>query len=212
MAIHILVEGTVGPINEKQADLLQAAREDCERLQDIVDDLLDLARIQAGKVEVQPAAISAKSLVEGALANRSAAASAARIQLAAELGEPVLPVLADAERISLVLDNLIGNAVRHSAPGSAVIVRARPQHDSVRFEVEDHGHGIPPEYRQRIFEKFFRVPGTKGEGIGLGLYLAREIVFAHGGDMGVESETGKGSRFWFTLPVPGRTPVRATAA
>ena len=212
MAIHILVEGTVGPINEKQADLLQAAREDCERLQDIVDDLLDLARIQAGKVEVQPAAISAKSLVEGALANRSAAASAARIQLAAELGEPVLPVLADAERISLVLDNLIGNAVRHSAPGSAVIVRARPQHDSVRFEVEDHGHGIPPEYRQRIFEKFFRVPGTKGEGIGLGLYLAREIVLAHGGDMGVESETGKGSRFWFTLPVPGRTPVRATAA
>ena len=91
-------------------------------------------------------------------------------------------------------------------------MRARPQHDSVRFEVEDHGIGIPPEYRQRIFEKFFRVPGTKGEGIGLGLYLAREIVLAHGGDMGVESETGKGSRFWFTLPVPGRTPARATAA
>jgi len=211
MAIHILLEGTVGAVSEKQADLLQAAREDCERLQDIVDDLLDLARIQAGKVEVQPAAISAKSLVEGALANRSAAASAAKIQLAAEVGEPVLPVLADAERIALVLDNLIGNAVRHSAPGSTVVVRAQPQHDSVRFEVEDHGEGIPAEYRSRIFEKFFRVPGTKGEGIGLGLYLAREIVLAHGGDMGVESEPGKGSRFWFTLPVPGRS-VRASAA
>jgi two-component system, NtrC family, sensor histidine kinase KinB len=211
MAIHILLEGTVGPVNEKQADLLQAAREDCERLQDIVDDLLDLARIQAGKVEVQPAAISAKSLVEGALANRSAAASAAKIQLAAEVGEPVLPVMADAERIALVLDNLIGNAVRHSAPGSTVVVRAQPQHDSVRFEVVDHGEGIPAEYRSRIFEKFFRVPGTKGEGIGLGLYLAREIVLAHGGDMGVESEPGKGSRFWFTLPVPGRS-VRASAA
>ena len=211
MAIHILLEGTVGAVSEKQADLLQAAREDCERLQDIVDDLLDLARIQAGKVEVQPAAISAKSLVEGALANRSAAASAAKIQLAAEVGEPVLPVLADAERIALVLDNLIGNAVRHSAPGSTVVVRAQPQQDSVRFEVEDHGEGIPAEYRSRIFEKFFRVPGTKGEGIGLGLYLAREIVLAHGGDMGVESEPGKGSRFWFTLPVPGRS-VRASAA
>ncbi len=211
MAIHILLEGTVGAVSEKQADLLQAAREDCERLQDIVDDLLDLARIQAGKVEVQPAAISSKSLVEGALANRAAAASAAKIQLAAEVGEPVLPVLADAERIALVLDNLIGNAVRHSAPGSTVVVRAQPQHDSVRFEVEDHGEGIPAEYRSRIFEKFFRVPGTKGEGIGLGLYLAREIVLAHGGDMGVESEPGKGSRFWFTLPVPGRS-VRASAA
>jgi NtrC-family two-component system sensor histidine kinase KinB len=211
MAIHILLEGTVGPVNEKQLDLLQAAREDCERLQDIVDDLLDLARIQAGKVEVQPAAISAKSLVEGALANRSAAALAAKIQLAAEVGEPVLPVMADAERIALVLDNLIGNAVRHSAPGSTVVVRAQPQHDSVRFEVVDHGEGIPAEYRSRIFEKFFRVPGTKGEGIGLGLYLAREIVLAHGGDMGVESEPGKGSSFWFTLPVPGRS-VRASAA
>lgn len=211
MAIHILLEGTVGAVSEKQADLLQAAREDCERLQDIVDDLLDLARIQAGKVEVQPAAISAKSLVEGALANGSAAASAAKIQLSAEVGEPVLPVLADAERIALVLDNLIGNAVRHSAPGSTVVVRAQPQHDCVRFEVEDHGEGIPAEYRSRIFEKFFRVPGTKGEGIGLGLYLAREIVLAHGGDMGVESEPGRGSRFWFTLPVPGRS-VRASAA
>jgi two-component system, NtrC family, sensor histidine kinase KinB len=209
MAIHILLEGIVGSVSEKQADLLTTAREDCERLQDIVDDLLDLSRIQAGKVEVQPAPISAKSLVEGALANRSAAATSAKVRLAGDIREPVLPVLADAERIALVLDNLIGNAVRHSREGGEVVVRAEPRHGSVRFEVEDHGEGIPPEYRQRIFEKFFRVPGTKGEGIGLGLYLAREIVLAHGGDMGVESEPGKGSRFWFTLPVPGQTPARA---
>jgi signal transduction histidine kinase len=86
-----------------------------------------------------------------------------------------------------------------------VIVRAQPGQDSVRFEVSDQGEGIAPEYRQRIFEKFFRIPGTKGEGVGLGLYLSREIVLAHGGEMGVESEVGKGSRFWFTLPVPGRS-------
>jgi len=213
MAIHILIEGTVGPVSEKQEDLLRAAREDCERLQGIVDDLLDLSRIQAGKVEVQPAPISSKSLVEGAVANRSAAAAAAKVRLLAEIGEPVLPVLADAERIALVLDNLISNAVRHSLADQEVIVRARADGKGVRFEVEDHGEGIPPEYRQRIFEKFFRVPGTKGEGIGLGLYLAREIVLAHGGEMGVESEVGKGSRFWFTLAVPGRssTPGRVAA-
>jgi len=212
MAIHILLEGTVGAVGEKQADLLQAAREDCERLQDIVDDLLDLSRIQAGKVEVQPAAISAKSLVDGALASRSASASLAKVRLLAEVGEPVLPVMADAERIALVLDNLIGNALRHSPAGTEVTVRASPDRDRVRFEVEDRGEGIPPEYRHRIFEKFFRVPGTKGEGIGLGLYLAREIVLAHGGEMGVDSDPGKGSRFWFTLPVPGPAPLRATAA
>ncbi len=209
MAIHILIEGTVGAVNEKQADLLQAAREDCERLQDIVDDLLDLSRIQAGKVEVQPAAISAKSLVEAALANRSAAAAAAKVRLCADIGEPILPVLADADRISLVLDNLIGNALRHAPEGTEVIVRASPQPGAVRFEVCDQGEGIAPEYRHRIFEKFFRIPGTKGEGIGLGLYLSREIVLAHGGEMGVESEPGKGSRFWFTLPLPGSSSRRA---
>src|SRR5262249_42964440 len=103
MAIHILIEGTVGKINEQQADMLYSAREDCERLQGIVDDLLDLSRIQAGKVEVSPAPISSKALVEAAVAGHE---HTAPVKLRAEVGEPVLPVLADAERIQLVFDNL----------------------------------------------------------------------------------------------------------
>ena len=202
MAIHILVEGTVGRINDAQAEMLFAAREDCERLQGIVDDLLDLSRIQAGKVEVEPAPISSKALVEGAVAVREDGAAEAGVKLRVEITEPVLPVLADPERVGLVFDNLIGNAVRHSARGTDVTVRAQANGKQVRFEVADQGQGIAPEYRERIFEKFFRVPGTKGEGIGLGLYISREIVRAHGGEMGVASEPGKGSRFWFTLPVP----------
>jgi len=202
MAIHILVEGTVGPINEAQADMLFAAREDCERLQGIVDDLLDLSRIQAGKVEVEPAPISSKALVEAAVASREGSAAEAGVTLQAEFGEPVLPVLADAERVGLIFDNLIGNAVRHSPRSGRVLVRALPDAKQVRFEVADQGPGVASEFRERIFEKFFRVPGTKGEGIGLGLYLAREIVRAHGGEMGLASEPGQGARFWFTLPVP----------
>ncbi|TMA27581.1 MAG: HAMP domain-containing protein [Deltaproteobacteria bacterium] len=202
MAIHILVEGTVGRINDAQAEMLFAAREDCERLQGIVDDLLDLSRIQAGKVEVEPAPISSKALVEGAVAVREDGAAEAGVKLRVEITEPVLPVLADPERVGLVFDNLISNAVRHSARGTDVTVRAQANGKQVRFEVADQGQGIAPEYRERIFEKFFRVPGTKGEGIGLGLYISREIVRAHGGEMGVASEPGKGSRFWFTLPVP----------
>jgi signal transduction histidine kinase len=199
MAIHILIEGTVGRINEQQADMLYAAREDCERLQGIVDDLLDLSRIQAGKVEVSPAPISSKALVEAAVANHEHSAG---VKLRAEVGEPVLPVLADAERIQLVFDNLIGNAIRHSPRGGEIVARSRPNGSIVRFEVEDHGPGIPLEYQQRIFDKFFRMPGTKGEGIGLGLYISREVIAAHGGEMGVESTPGHGSRFWFTLRVP----------
>jgi signal transduction histidine kinase len=203
MAIHILVEGTVGPLTEKQADLLYAAREDCERLQGIVDDLLDLSRIQAGKVEVSPAPISSKALVEGAAAAREASAREAGVSLVSDVGEPVLPVLADPERVALVFDNLLSNAIRHTPPGSRVVLRAEPDGGRVRFEVTDQGSGIPAEYRDRVFEKFFRIPGTKGEGIGLGLYISREIVRAHGGEMGLETDPGRGARFWFTLPVPG---------
>ena len=203
MAIHILVEGTVGSLTEKQSDLLYAAREDCERLQGIVDDLLDLSRIQAGKVEVSPAPVSSKALVEAAVAAREDAARDAGVTLVADFDEPVLPVLADVERVGLVFENVIANAVRHSPEGGVVTVGAKRDDGRVRFDISDQGPGVASEYRERIFEKFFRVPGTKGEGIGLGLYISREIVRAHGGDMGVESARSGGARFWFTLPVPG---------
>jgi len=204
MAVHILLEGIVGPLNEKQLDLVGAARDDCERLQGIVEDLLDLSRIQAGKVEVSLTALPAKSILDAAVAAREDAARDAGLKVEGDLIEPVLPVLVDPERINLVFDNLIGNAMRHSPKGGRIVVRARPDKGLVRFEVEDQGPGIPLEYQQRIFEKFFRMPGTKGEGIGLGLYIAQEIVAAHGGGMGVEKEAGRGSRFWFTLRVPPR--------
>jgi signal transduction histidine kinase len=202
MAIHILAEGTVGPIGEKQADLLFAAREDCERLQGIVDDLLDLSRIQSGKVEVSTVALSAKTVLESGAAALEPRAAEAGVSLEVSLEEPIRPVLVDPERIQLVFDNLIGNALRHSRSGDSVELSAAAQDRAVRFEVKDHGEGIPPEYQERIFEKFFRVPGTKGEGIGLGLYISREIVLAHHGEMGVSSAQGEGSCFWFTLPMP----------
>ncbi|MFL5396920.1 MAG: ATP-binding protein [Myxococcales bacterium] len=204
MAIHILVEGTVGEINERQADLLHAAREDCERLQGIVEDLLDLSRIQAGKVEVSLMPVSAKSVTDAAVAAKVEVAREAGVDLEETLREPVLPVLVDQDRIGLVFENLISNAIRHSPKGGKIEVRVAPDHEKVRFEVRDQGPGVPPEYRHRIFEKFFRVPGTKGEGIGLGLYISREIVLAHGGEMGVDGGGGEGSRFWFTLRVPGQ--------
>jgi len=204
MAVHILLEGIVGPLNDKQLDLISAARDDCERLQGIVEDLLDLSRIQAGKVEVSLTALPAKSILDAAVAAKADGARDAGLKLEGDLIEPVLPVLVDPDRINLVFDNLVGNAIRHSPKGSRIVVRARPEKGLLRFEVEDQGPGIPVEYQQRIFEKFFRMPGTKGEGIGLGLYISREIVAAHGGEMGVESEPGKGSRFWFTLRVPPR--------
>jgi signal transduction histidine kinase len=201
MALHMVLEQVAGPLDDKQAELLYTARGDCERLQSIVDDLLDLTKMRAGRVEVEMVPISSKTLVDAALDEHQGEAQAAGVRLAEQLDEPVLPVQADPERISLVLANLISNAIRHAPAGSTVTVRVKPSDLSVRFEVSDEGPGIAGEFQERVFEKFFRIPGTRGEGIGLGLYISREIVHAHGGEMGLQSEVGGGSRFWFSLPV-----------
>jgi signal transduction histidine kinase len=212
MAIHLLAEEQVGALNAKQGDLVAAAREECERLQGIVDDLLDLSRIQAGRMELAAEPLPVGPLLDAATAALRPAVEAAGLTLERTGPAGALAVSADRERVQLVLSNLVGNAVRHTPRGGRITLRASAVGEAVRFEVSDTGEGIAPEYQERIFEKFFRVPGTRAGGVGLGLYLAREIVQAHGGDMGVESAPGRGSTFWFTVPRMAERVAEATAA
>jgi signal transduction histidine kinase len=200
MAIHLCAGEIVGPLNDKQADMLLAARDDCERLQGIVDDLLDLSRIQSGRLELSWGTASPRELVDTVVSERRGQASAAGVELVGVAGEHLPNVAVDRERVSLVLSNLVENALKYTPGGGSVEVSAVEGERAVRFEVRDTGAGIPPEYHERIFEKFFRMPGATAGGVGLGLYLAREIVEAHGGRIGVESAPGYGSRFWFTVP------------
>ena len=202
MAIHLCLDETAGELNEKQADLLYAAREDCQRLQTMVDDLLDLSRIQSGRVEMKRQPVSVRSLLEGTLNLHQAVAAESGINLAID-PQSILDeqVNADPERIGLVLTNLITNAIRHTIPGGAITLRSRRQEGRMRrFEVRDTGEGIAPEYHARVFDKFFRVPDSRTSGVGLGLSICREVVEAHDGEIGVDSEFGRGSTFWFTLP------------
>ncbi len=200
MAIHLCTEQVPGPLNDKQADLLHAAREDCDRLQGMVDDLLDLSRIESGRVELYPLPREVSTLITTAFDANRAEADARGVNLQTQGPLPDTSVLADHERIGHVFSNLIGNAVRHTSKGGNVTLGAEVFDGSVRFTVADTGTGIPKEYQERIFEKFFRVPESGPKGTGLGLYIAKEIVRSHGGEIGVESEPGKGSVFWFTLP------------
>ncbi|MFL5303407.1 MAG: ATP-binding protein [Anaeromyxobacteraceae bacterium] len=199
MAVHMCADGAAGPLTGEQATLLATARKDCERLLDIVDEILDLSRIERGALEVNVQAIEAARLLQRAVSDSDGAARTAAVALDVQCPGS-LAVSADPDRIAIVLTNLVGNALRHSPPGARVAVRATRKGRLARFEVRDAGPGIPPQFVDRVFERFFRVPGAKGSGIGLGLFIAREIVQAHGGTIGVETAPERGSTFWFTLP------------
>lgn len=199
MAIHICLEEIAGPLTPKQNEMLSAAREECERLQVLVDDLLDLSRLQKGVSPASPEPVAASALLGNAVARRRDDAQAAGVKLSQRLSGEDVRVLADQGRIATVFDNLIANALRYSPKEGEITVSAAPEGAKVRFEVADQGPGIPREHLERLFERMYQVPGAEGGARGLGLSIVREIVLAHGGEVGVRSEPGNGSIFWFTL-------------
>ncbi|HEX4802400.1 MAG TPA: PAS domain-containing sensor histidine kinase, partial [Myxococcaceae bacterium] len=201
MAIHLIAEEVVGPINEKQADLLGSARQDCERLQGIVDDLLDLSSIQSGRLELQVRPVSVNELLSKSIASQAFSAEQKEIHLESSVAADLDHIEVDPDRIGLVLNNLLSNAIRHTPEGGRVSIHVGRSGGATRFEVTDTGEGIAPEYHKRVFEKFFRVPGNASSGgAGLGLSISRDIVEAHGGEIGLQSRPGHGSTFWFTVP------------
>ena len=220
MAIHLCTEEAVGPLTTKQADLLFAARDDCERLQTIVDDLLNLSRIESGGIDLQKRRVEPQSLVDLAIDVHGAAAKSQQIALRSEVFPGLPEAFADPDRLQLVFTNLISNALRYSPAGSEIVVHALAEAATtdtspgapngegfIRFEVVDQGPGIPFEHQEALFEKFSRVPGRPGGGAGLGLFIARGIVQAHGGRIGIHSDPGHGATFWFTVPAAPERPA-----
>jgi NtrC-family two-component system sensor histidine kinase KinB len=213
MALHLCTEEVVGPLTPKQSDLLFAAREDCDRLQAIVDDLLNLSRIESGRIDLYRRRVDPEALVHLAADVHRQAAEQSGITLRFEVPPGLPHVFADPDRLQLVFTNLIGNALRYSPRDSHIVLRARawgtpskvdehrvPVPPFVRFEIADRGPGISPEHQAGLFEKFFRVPGSPEGGSGLGLFIARGLVQAHEGQIGVDTQIGQGATFWFTIP------------
>jgi PAS domain S-box-containing protein len=206
MAVHLCAEESVGPLNDKQLDLMQAARQDTERLQQIVDDLLDLSRIQSGRMELHRRRVSAESLVREAVLPFGSAARDKNVTLKTELFPGLGEIDVDTERMQLVLANLISNAIRYTPTGGSVVVRGRRGDSNgatIFIDVQDTGPGIPKQYQTAVFDKFFRMPGSGSGGAGLGLYIAKEIALAHGARLTLTSEAGQGSQFTVELPTAG---------
>ncbi len=174
------------------------------RLNALVDDLLDLRRIEEGDYRPQMEPFPIGELLREQVALFAGQSSAHRLEL--DLPASTLVVAGERDRIAQVVDNLLSNAIKYSPGGGTVTVQASAHDGSVLVTVVDPGLGIPAEEQPRVFEKFSRIERAETKGIGgtgLGLSLARELVLAHGGEMGFESVEGRGSRFWFTLPVGG---------
>lgn len=202
MSVYLLLEERIGPLNEKQIGLLVAARDDSERLVGILDNLLDLDRIESGKAMVSPQPVLPRVLIQDAIDVFLVEARDKGVTLVNAVTEEMPEVMADAERMAHVLTNLLSNALRFTAPGGTVSVRASLEAGCVAFAVEDTGEGISAEHIGHMFEQFYRVPGQdEKSGVGLGLAIVKEIVQAHGGEVSAESEIGKGSVFRFTLPL-----------
>jgi signal transduction histidine kinase len=200
MAIHLLLEEKIGSLTSKQAELLVAAREDSDRLHSILNNLLDISRIESGKVEMNFRRVSPHTMIFEALEPFQMDFKDRGVTLGTELPSDLPEVWVDTVRMNHVFANLLSNALRYTPPGGKVTVLARSDEELVCFSVSDTGKGIPSQYLARIFEQFFRVPDQGAEtGAGLGLAIVKEIVEAHGGMVKVESHLGEGSIFTFTL-------------
>ncbi len=202
MSIHLMLEDEVGALNGKQSELLIAAREDCERLVEMVDDLLDLNRIESGKGQLELRPEQPSVLVREGIEPFLSEAKDRNVTLTNITTSNLPDVVADLTAVRHVFANLISNALRFTLPGGIVEAGAIQEKDVVRFFVEDTGRGIDPEHMAHLFEQFFRVPGQDvRSGVGLGLSIVKELVEAQGGMVSSQSQPGRGSRFSFTLPV-----------
>jgi len=201
LAIHLLLSEKIGPLSVKQSEVLEAAHQDSDRLYRVIEDLLDISRIESGSSEMQLQTVNVESLLLQVTEKVRPAFKDHGIALTLEVPAEAPAVFADPQRIPLVFDNLLSNALKYTPRGGAVRISARSAEDMVQFMVEDTGIGIAPEYLPRLFEKFFRVPGQEQVDSGLGLTIAEEIVVAHGGRIEVASQPGKGTRFTFTIRV-----------
>ena len=198
MSIGLLEEGA-GEKTERERELLRAAREETERLRALVTDLLDLSRIESGRIEMEFAPVAVPVLIDKAFEAFHSQTRAAGIELTTAVAEDLPLALADPNKITWVLSNLLSNALRYTPKGGHIRMRAKQGGAWLYLSVSDDGAGIPAEYQSRIFEKFVQVKGDMRGGSGLGLAICREIVRAHGGSIWVESSPGKGSTFTFTL-------------
>jgi len=201
--ISLVVDGSLGPINADQKAALAIAKQDIDRLARLINDLLDISKIEAGRMELKKSSVDISSLAEEVLFSFQNQAGKKHIQLKTRLKRGLPPLYIDPDKISQVLANLISNGIKFTPENGSITLGVKDKGKEVEISMADTGVGISQDNMARLFDRFSqfnRVYGPGERGTGLGLAISKEIVEMHGGLIWVESEVGKGSTFTFSLP------------
>jgi signal transduction histidine kinase len=203
-SVSLIEEEVTGAVNERQRRLLGIAQKEIERLTTLLQNLMQVSRMEAGVLEVKAKSVPAARIVEACVQRLAPAAEAKGVRLKTQVSQAAGMIMGSPDLLEQVLLNLMGNAIKFSPRGGEVIVHSEADSggSGVTFSVSDMGPGIPLDEQALVFHKYYRVSGTEGrvDGMGLGLSISKHIVEAHGGNIWVESAQGRGSTFRFTVP------------
>lgn len=200
MSLQLLKNERIGNLNEEQSTLIDSIQDDAGRLLKITSELLNLTQIESGKITMNMKPCEVQQIVQYAVEANHVQADQKEIKLKVNLSEGLNTIKVDAEKTTWVLTNLIANAINYSHDSSVVEVNVEQDPQGTTIRVKDEGMGIPPEYLGKVFDRYFRVPGTHREGTGLGLSISKEIIEAQHGTIEVHSEYGVGSEFVLRFP------------
>lgn len=199
MSLQLLENNATGSINEDQKQLIDSIKEDSQRLLKITGELLELSQLETGNIQLSIDKSSPYEIINYAIEAVRVQADQKQIELLIEAETDLPQVKADSEKTSWVLINFLTNAIRYSSENSTVIVKLKQENDQIVFQVTDKGKGIDKRYQSRVFDKYFQIPGSHKSGTGLGLAISKEFIEAQNGTIGVESQLGLGSSFYFKL-------------
>ena len=201
MSLKLLEDKRIGDMNDEQIALAGSIRESSDRLLEITGELLKMTQVEAGKLQLNPKITKPIELIDYAIKANRVQAERFNCHIEVEYPEKISKLFVDSEKIAWVLTNLLSNAIHYTPENGRIVIGAHQVDKKVEIFVQDFGKGIDPRYHQSIFDRYFRVPGTKVQGSGLGLAISKDFVEAHGGTIRVDSEVGKGSTFVITLDV-----------
>lgn len=200
ITLNLLKSGRLGPLNSEQDEMLQTFHKQIDRLLNMVNELLEMGRMQSGMIRLNQESLRLEDLIRHSLSTLDTSIRSRSIRIETEIQPELAPLNLDKEKMTWVLNNLLTNALRYSPEGGRLILRLWEEKGGQLIEVQDFGPGIAIHMQQKIFEPWQRAEGDTTRGSGLGLSIAREILKAHTGEIGVRSEPGQGSTFWFRLP------------